>query len=62
MLALYVTLQTLFTDRLDRVKRDDKGATMIEYGLMVVGIAVVVGIAAAALGTRVSTMFGNILK
>jgi len=59
MLHFLVVLQTLVTERIDGQR--DRGATMIEYGLMVVGIAVVVGVAAAALGTRVSTMFGTII-
>ena len=59
MLHFLVVLQSLVTERLEGQR--DRGATMIEYGLMVVGIAVVVGIAAAALGTRISGMFGNII-
>lgn len=58
MLALYVTLQAFFADR---IERDDKGATMIEYGLMVVGVAVVVGASAAALGTRIDGMFDLVI-
>ena len=59
MLHFLVVLQTLVTERLDGQR--DRGATMIEYGLMVVGIAVVVGAAALALGGRISAMFGNII-
>ncbi|KRC66264.1 hypothetical protein ASE12_16770 [Aeromicrobium sp. Root236] len=44
----------------DRPRRDDKGAAMVEYALLVAGIAVVVGVAAAALGGRISTMFGGL--
>jgi pilus assembly protein Flp/PilA len=55
--TLLAYVQTFTT----KLRRDDRGATMIEYGLMVVGIAVVVGVAAAALGTRISGMFGNII-
>ena len=58
MLNFYVTLHTLIADRMDR---NDKGATMVEYGLMVALIAVVVAVAAAALGGRISTLFGGIL-
>jgi pilus assembly protein Flp/PilA len=39
----------------------DEGATMVEYGLLVVGIAVVVGVAAAALGGRISNLFDGVL-
>ena len=59
MLQLLVTLQALVSDRFDR--KDDEGATMIEYGLMVVGIAVIVGVAAALLGGRIAALFGTII-
>ena len=39
--------------------RDEKGAAMVEYALLVVGIAVVVAAAALALGGRISTLFGT---
>lgn len=58
MIAFYLTLQALLADR---IERNDKGATMIEYGLMVVGVAVVVGASAAALGTRIDGMFDLII-
>ncbi|KUM36679.1 flp/fap pilin protein [Arthrobacter sp. EpRS71] len=45
----------------DRFTSDEKGATMVEYGIMVAAIAVVVGVAAFALGGRVTTLFGGIL-
>jgi pilus assembly protein Flp/PilA len=41
--------------------RDEAGATMVEYALIVVGIAVVVGVAAAALGADISALFGGLL-
>ena len=39
MLNFLITLQALIADRRDR---DDEGATMVEYGLMVALIAVIV--------------------
>jgi len=51
MTKLAAKLQTL---------RSDRGATMVEYGLMVALIAVVVIVAVALLGTRLSTLFGNV--
>lgn len=57
MLHFFVTLSTLVADRRDR---NDKGATMVEYGLMVALIAVVVALAAATLGTRIATLFGAV--
>ncbi len=41
--------------------RDEKGASAVEYGLLVALIAVVVAVAAAALGTRISTMFAGLI-
>ncbi|TXL62383.1 Flp family type IVb pilin [Aeromicrobium terrae] len=41
--------------------KNEKGAAMVEYALLVVGIAVVVGVAAAALGGRISAKFGSII-
>ena len=57
MLHFLTSLQIMFTERMDR---DDEGATMVEYGLLVALIAVVVAVAAAALGTRISTMFNGL--
>jgi pilus assembly protein Flp/PilA len=45
----------------DRFTKEEKGATMVEYGLMVAAIAVVVGAAALALGVKVSALFGGLL-
>ena len=59
MLHFLVVLQSLVSERLEGQR--DRGATMIEYGLMVVGIAVVVGVAAAALGGRIVTLFDGVL-
>ncbi|EAP97556.1 hypothetical protein JNB_18838 [Janibacter sp. HTCC2649] len=39
---------------------NEKGATMVEYGLMVALVAVVVGVAAALLGKNISTMFAGL--
>ena len=40
--------------------RDESGATMVEYGLLVGLIALVVALGATVLGTEISTMFNNI--
>ena len=58
MLHFLTSLQIMFSERIDR---DDEGATMVEYGLLVALIAVVVAVAAAALGTRISTMFNGLV-
>lgn len=41
--------------------RDDKGATAVEYVLIVGGIAAVLVIAITAFGTELSNLIGNIL-
>ena len=40
--------------------RDESGATMVEYGLLVGLIALVVALGATVLGQDISTMFNNI--
>ncbi|MGZ3505501.1 MAG: Flp family type IVb pilin [Vulcanimicrobiaceae bacterium] len=46
-------------DTLKKFVRDDEGATMVEYGLMVALIAVVCIIAVTTIGQHLSTMFNN---
>jgi pilus assembly protein Flp/PilA len=45
---------------LDRFCRDEGGATMVEYGLLVGLIALVVALGATVLGNDISTMFNAI--
>ncbi|MGZ3499301.1 MAG: Flp family type IVb pilin [Vulcanimicrobiaceae bacterium] len=40
--------------------RDEDGATMVEYGLMVALIAVVCIVAVTAIGTNLSTLFSTV--
>lgn len=40
--------------------RDDRGATAVEYGLMVALIAVVVIVAVTLLGTNLSALFNTV--
>ena len=54
MLQFLVTLQSFIADR---VERDDKGATAVEYGLMVALIAVAIITAVALIGTNLDAMF-----
>ncbi len=42
------------------LRRDDRGATAVEYGLLVALIAVVVAIAAIPMGNAIATVFGNV--
>ncbi|MDQ2872645.1 MAG: Flp family type IVb pilin [Candidatus Eremiobacteraeota bacterium] len=39
--------------------RDDEGATMVEYGLIVALIAVVCIVAVTTIGTKLSSTFSN---
>jgi pilus assembly protein Flp/PilA len=40
--------------------RSDRGATAVEYGLMVALIAIVIIVAVKALGSNLSTLFNNV--
>jgi len=40
--------------------RSDRGATAVEYGLMVALIAIVIIVAVTLLGTNLSTLFNNV--
>ena len=40
--------------------RNDRGATAVEYGLMVALIAIVIIVAVAFLGTNLSTLFNTV--
>ena len=45
---------------IDRFRREDKGAALVEYGMLVGLIAVICVVAVTTLGTEVSTAFSNI--
>jgi pilus assembly protein Flp/PilA len=40
--------------------RDEEGATMVEYGLLVALIALVAIVGVTTLGTKLSTLFTNV--
>jgi len=46
--------------KLIRFIRDESGATAIEYGLIAAGISVAIIVTVNALGTKLSTTFGNV--
>ena len=63
MIKLFVTLETLALVARDRL-REEKGATAVEYGLMVGLIAVVIIAAVVLLGNKLNGLFtaiGNAL-
>lgn len=57
MLKLYVSLQNYLVQPL---RRDDRGATAVEYGLLVALIAAVIVVAVTALGGKLTSLFTSI--
>ncbi len=55
------TIVTLYALAEEGLKREEKGATAVEYGLMVGLIAVVIIAAVVALGGRLDTLFRSIV-
>lgn len=67
MLPLFITIQAFFTDTFERIERNEKGATAVEYGLLVGLVAIVVVVALVGLEqplkdliTRISTYIGTV--
>jgi len=60
VLNLYTSVVTLLAVTSDRLKREEKGATAVEYGLMVGLIAVVIIAAVTLLGTQLQGLFTTI--
>ena len=60
MSRIYATLITLTSLVEDRVRRDEKGATAVEYGLLVGLIAVAIIVAVTFLGDSLTGLFNNI--
>jgi pilus assembly protein Flp/PilA len=58
MLKLYVSLYSFLQQPLPR--RDDRGVTSVEYGLMVALIAVVIAVTVALLGNNLKALFNNV--
>ncbi|MGO4490776.1 Flp family type IVb pilin [Arthrobacter sp. 2YAF22_2] len=59
MLSLIATLQTLGFTAKNRL-REEKGATAVEYGIMVALIAVAIIVAVGLLGTQLNALFDNV--
>jgi len=59
MTRLYLTLYVFGLDLRDRVSREDRGATAVEYGLLVGLIAVVIIAAVVLLGGKLNDVFGT---
>ncbi|MHA7143342.1 Flp family type IVb pilin [Arthrobacter sp. TmT3-37] len=60
MIALYATLSTVLYTAKARLTTEEKGATMVEYGLMVALIAVVVVAALVTLGPKIAGLFTTV--
>ncbi|GAB3518126.1 Flp family type IVb pilin [Arthrobacter monumenti] len=60
MLHLYATIQTMFLGAKDRLTNDERGATAVEYGIMVALIAVAIILAVTTLGTDIAALFGKV--
>ena len=56
MMSIIPMLQPFFANR----HQDDKGAAMVEYGILVAGIAVLVLAAVFALGGQINDLFEGI--
>ena len=61
MTSIYATLVTLASFAKDRLEREEKGATAVEYGLMVGLIAVVIITAVGFLGTDLDALFDSVV-
>ena len=60
MINLYASLVSLISVAQDRLRREEKGATAVEYGLMVGLIAVVIIGAVVFLGEELDSLFTQI--
>lgn len=58
MLKSYIALQTYLSGLLNR---DDRGATAVEYGLIVAAIAAVIVATVFALGVKIEAAFNTVL-
>lgn len=63
MNALLINLYVMGLTAKDRITRDEngeRGATAVEYGLLVGLIAVAIIVVVTTLGTKLSTLFGGV--
>jgi pilus assembly protein Flp/PilA len=60
MNALFSTLTSVFHTVHTRITSDEKGATMVEYGIMVAFIAVLVMAAVIILGPQIAGLFTSV--
>lgn len=60
MNSVMVSLVAFVAGVKNRLAGEEKGATMVEYGLMVALIAVVVAVAATVLGEGIAQLFTDV--
>ena len=60
MLSLYFSLQTILLSAQRRLTREEKGATAVEYGLLVGLIAVAIVAALVLLGPKLAALFTTV--
>ncbi|MGY2075957.1 Flp family type IVb pilin [Blastococcus sp. SYSU DS0828] len=60
LINAYATLASLVAVAQDRLKNEEKGATAVEYGLMVGLIAVAIIAAVVTLGDELSGLFDSV--
>lgn len=60
MINPFIALQILALDLSDRLQRDEKGASAVEYAVLVAGIAAVLVIAVKAFGVKLTGLFNSI--
>ena len=57
---MFEMMQIYLLQVMNRFRRDEQGAALVEYGLLVGLIAVICVVAVTTLGTEVSTAFSKI--
>ena len=60
MTSLMVSMTAFIAGVKDRFTREEKGATMVEYGIMVAFIAVLVMAAVVLLGPQIAGLFTQV--
>lgn len=60
MLPLFITLQTIFGDAKSRLSGEEKGATAVEYGLLIGMISLLLVGALVLLGDEFTTLVTRI--
>jgi pilus assembly protein Flp/PilA len=60
MFHLYASLVSLVSIAKDRLRQEEKGATAVEYGLMVGLIAVAIIVTVGLLGDQLDALFATI--